>query len=111
MEGVSSQKSVQRNTEECEDKMLPTGHLLFSLIPSDDQELQGVNDVTSPLLSKSQASFHLANSNLETFQDRISGKHRSLLTQVETIQTTIFLSLKSTSFFRVSLSSPTKLQY
>ena len=82
-----TQKSVRT-------RCYPPATSCLSHIPSDDQELQGVNDVTSLLLSKSQASFHLANSNLETFQDRVSGKHRSLLTQVETIQTTIFLFKK-----------------
>lgn len=97
VKGVRSQKKVPHDPIERKDAMCPCqAPLYLSHIISNYHQLHRVMDTASLLLSKSHASFDLANCNIKIFQEGISRKYRSQLTQGEIMQTTTLLSPKVT---------------
>lgn len=98
VKGVRSQKKGSHDQVESKNEMWP-GYLYVSHVMSKYHRLQRLMAPASLLLSKSQASFRLANSNLKIFWEGTSGKHKSQPTQGEITQTTIVLSSKATWVF------------
>lgn len=111
VKGVSSQKKVcmtqKRGRARCDlpgtSAFVPHYVWLPQTSESSGHSLTSVFQVT--------CKFSFGQLYLEPFWQGVCGKHRSQLTQVETIQTTIFLSFKNTWFFWASLFSPIKWEY